>query len=135
MNKKTKIIIGLLIAIIVMLFIVKDKPLGLSISSDYWTNATNSSSSVATTATTTSPILSLDASRSNAIICNNGVYPVFLHPKGSATTTGVAINTGIRLAPIGLTTSTIDSCISLPNFRGYLIGIADTATWVTVTSW
>jgi len=137
---KTKLIISIgiigILAIVGIVISPVGKQLGQTlVAPDYWTNATNSSSSVPATATTTSPILSLDASRNNAVICNNGKYPVFLHPMGISTTTGVAVNKGIPLSPIGLSTSTANVCIELPNFRGYLFGISSVATFVTVTSW
>ena len=127
------IIVGFAIAIVFILFVSTEKPLGQATVYDYWSNATNSSSSVPSTATTSNPILSLDVSRNDCHICNNGAYTVFLHPLGISTTTGVAVNTGIPLSPIGLTTSTANVCWDFPNFRGYLFGIAAATTFVTVS--
>ena len=100
-----------------------------------YSDATNSSSSIPTTATTTNPVLSADPDRENAIVCNNSAYAVFLHPKGQATTTGVVVHEGIPLSPIGFTTSTANVCREFPGFRGYLFGIAGTEGSVTVSSW
>lgn len=97
--------------------------------------ATNTSSSVPTVATTTNPILSLDNARINAKICNNSAYTVFLHPKSQATTTGVVLNEGIPLSPIGLATSTANVCAEFPGFKGYLYGISSATSAITVSSW
>lgn len=114
----------------------KNRNLGatMTVASSYH-GATNTSSSIPFTATTTNPILSRDESRTNALVCNNGVYPVFLHPLSVATTTGVEMNEGTPLFAHGLTTSTQDVCRYFPGFKGYLFGISATNTFVTVSSW
>ena len=102
-------------------------------SSSYF-GATNSSSSVPMVATTTNPILSLDNSRTNAIVCNNSVNSVFLHPKSIATTTGVVLNEGIPLFGTGLTTST-KICHEFSGFKGYLYGIGTATSNITISSY
>jgi len=98
----------------------------------FYTDATNSSSSVLATATTTNPILSLNMGRTNAIVCNNSANVVFLHQKGQATTTGVVVNEGIPIYP----TSTAGAqCQSFPGLKGYLFGIASATSSVTVSEW
>lgn len=100
----------------------------------FYTNATNSSSSVPMVATTTNPILSLDMARTNAIVCNNSANTLFLHQKGQATTTGVVLNEGIPLYGVGLTTST-KVCQEFPGFKGYLYGIGVATSVISVSSW
>ena len=102
-------------------------------SSSYF-GATNSSSSVPMVATTTNPILSLDNSRTNAIVCNNSVNTIFLHPKSIATTTGVVLNEGIPLFGTGLTTST-KICHEFSGFKGYLYGIGTATSNITISSY
>src|SRR3990167_5608999 len=102
MNKTLGISLMIAIVIIGVLVLFKqDIPLGGTqiIGSTYY-GATNTSSSVPTVATTTSPILSLDAARTNAVVCNNSVNTVFLHQKSEATTTGVILDNGIPLSKI-----------------------------------
>ena len=96
--------------------------------------ATNSSSSVPMVATTTNPILSLDNSRTNAIVCNNSANTVFLHAKSQATTTGVVLNEGIPLFGTGLTTST-KICHEFSGFKGYLYGIGTATSNITISSY
>ena len=135
MNKKSIIAILIIVVLIGGYILLENNNLGgqMIIGSSYF-GATNSSSSVPTVATTTNPILSLDNTRTNAIVCNNSVNTVFLHPKSQATTTGVVLNEGIPLFGAGLTTST-KICHEFPGFKGYLYGISSAVSAITVSSW
>jgi len=97
--------------------------------------ATNASFTCPTTATTTSPILSLDSNRNVMIIGNRSSQPMFIHIKEVATTTGVAVNTGIMLSPLGLTTSTVNQQIRIDGAKGYVYCISPVAASGTVASW
>ncbi len=133
---KTAIIISI-IAILISGYALTQKAdyLGSQMMQPYsYFGATNSSSSIASTATTTNPILSLDANRNNAIVCNNSVSStIYLHQMSQSTTTGVTINTGI---PLYATTTQGQTCQDFPGFKGYLIGICNgNNCWATVSSW
>ncbi len=136
---KTISIIAITISIIAILIsgyaLSQKVNLGASVVPIFYYGATNSSFTSPTTATTTNPILSRDDSRTNAIVCNNSAYTIFLHQNSQATTTGVAINSGIPLSPVGLTTSTANICMEFPGFKGYLYGISGTAASGTISSW
>lgn len=109
--------------------------LGSLVIDDFYTNASSSSVSVPTVATTTNPVLPLDTRRINARVCNIGSGVVWLHPKGQSTTTNVTIDTGVPIRPAGLTTST-DTCVDFPGLKGYLFGISSLpTTTVSVSSW
>jgi len=97
--------------------------------------ATDSSFTSPATATTTNPVLSLNANRNGAIICNNSVVPMFIFQKAIATTTGIAVNNGIPLSPIGLSTSTANICVTLEGAKGYIYAISSVAASGTVSSW
>ena len=138
MNKITQLVFGILV--LALLAFTAFKGVGeintgatLITGSTYF-GATNTSSSVPTVATTTGPVLSLDNTRTNAVVCNNGGTTVFLHQKAISTTTGVVVNEGIPLFPPNLTTSTAP-CRDFPGFKGYLFGITAATTSVTVSSW
>ena len=132
-------IIASVIAVLLIGFLIGvmnvDTPNILGGQADFYYDATNSSSSIPTTATTTNPILSLNTQRTNARICNNSEYFVFLHQKETATTTGVTVNEGIPLSPLGLTTSTENVCQDFLGFKGYLFGISEATSSVTVSWW
>ena|SRR3990167_188292 len=109
--------------------------LGTMVLTSSYYDATNSSSSVPATATTANPILSLDANRTNARVCNNSATStVWLHQKSQSTTTGVVVNEGIPIYPAKLSSST-QVCESFPGFKGYLFGICDGTCWVNESSW
>lgn len=97
---------------------------------------TNTSTTVGMVATTTNPILSANTSRQYALICNNSAYPVYLHLVGlTATTTGVSVNTGIPLSPVGLTTSSLNVCYEIEPqnlYLGAIVGIGASTGTVTV---
>lgn len=97
-----------------------------------YTFATDSSSSMTATATTTSPILSADNLRTNAVVCYlQGTSTVFLHQVGQSTTTGVTVNTGITLG----TSTQSNTCQWFTGFKGFLFGISPSPAVVTVSSW
>ena len=136
-NIELKIIlfIALAISVLAILVAVIAKPAPsvlLGASPHYWYGATNSSSTIPTTATTTNPILSRDNSRIDAKVCYlSGTSTVFLHPLSQSTTTTVKINEGIPIHPFS---SSTQPCESFPGFRGYLFGISETAATVTVST-
>ena len=137
--KKIIVIFAVLLVGGIVGFVIapKNKPLGASISAPYYYfGATESSSSVPGTATTTNPILSLDNTRTNAKICMapTTTSTVFLHQITQSTTTGVTVNTGIPLYP---TSTQAQFCEEFPGFKGYLFGICtgNSNCFVNVASW
>ncbi len=132
--KDTIYFLGLIFAIVisvVALNSVQPDNFGAISATEYYFNATNSSSSVVSAIATSTPLISKDANRVNIDICNISAYPVFLFPMAEATTTGVEAGKGIYLSPNGLTTST-RVCTTIPGFKGYLMPISQSAT-ATVT--
>ncbi len=125
-------IIALAFGVFALMGGAKNSNFGVESIPSYYFGATNSSSTVPTTATTSNPILSLDANRKNARICNIGTATVFLHQSAISTTTGVRLDEGIALSPFASSTNV---CVELPGFRGYLFGISTAATKLTVSSW
>lgn len=137
MNKTFQVIFGIVVIVLlaVVAFELKEEKKGvinLGGGVESYSDATNSSSSIPQTATTTSPILSLDTYRTDATICYlSGTSTVWLHPKGQSTTTGVVKNEGIPLA--SSTTSNTPYCREFPGFVGYLFGISAAPVVVSVS--
>lgn len=137
---KNIIIGGLLIAAVgVAAFVganLKSNNLGATmvVQSSYY-GATSASSTVPNVATTTNPVLSLDADRTNAMVCNTSQWMVYLYPRPTSSTGGILVGAGIPLSPFGLTTSTANICEKFPGFKGYLFAIAEATSVVTVASW
>lgn len=127
-----------MVIVVVLLgaIVFKTTPLNLggTDATDSYYDTTNTSTTVPTTATTTSPILSLDTQRINAEVCFlTGTSTIFLHQKAQATTTGVVVDSGIPLYPSSTAAGQI--CQDFPGFKGYLYGISAGAGTVTVSSW
>ncbi len=135
MEKKiTKILLIIAIILIGGVYLYQNNNLGQTmITGSSYFGATSGSFTCPTTATTTNPILSLDNTRTNALIYNRSGQPMFVHINAQATTTGVAVNTGIYLSPIGLTTST-QSWVELRGAKGYVYCISPVAASGTVIS-
>ena len=136
MNKIT--ISAIIISIIAILLggygLLKDGNLGQSmIQNSSYFGATSAAFTCPTTATTTNPILSLDNNRTMVKVYNRSSQPIFVHVNSQATTTGVAVNTGVYLSPIGLTTST-ESWVDLSGAKGYVYCISPVAASGTVIS-
>lgn len=137
MNKIT--ISAIIISIIAILLggygLLKDGNLGQSmIQNSSFFGATSAAFTCPTTATTTNPILSLDNNRTMVKVYNRSGQPMFVHVNAQATTTGVAVNTGVYLSPIGLTTSTANSFVDLSGAKGYVYCISPVAASGTVIS-
>ncbi len=130
--------IALILSVIAIIFsgyilIQKNSNLGYSPAQIFYYGATNASSSIPQTATTTNPILARDDSRTNAKVCYiSGTSTAYLHPKSQSTTTGVRVNEGI---PLFATTTGIQVCQDFPGFRGILFGVSAQPVTVTVSEW
>lgn len=121
------------IAIVFSIYTLQGDSLGYSPVPIFYYGATNASSSIPQTATTTNPILARDDSRTNAKICYlTGTSTAFLHPKSQSTTTGVIVNEGI---PLFATTTGAQVCQEFQGFRGILFGISAQPVTVTVSQW
>lgn|SRR3990167_4163837 len=95
---------------------------------------TEASFTCPTTATTTNPILSLDADRKGFRVTNRSNQSMFLHMNAQATTTNVAVNQGEYLSGDGLTTST-KTWVQIEGGKGYVYCISPVAASGTVISW
>lgn len=109
------------IALTAMLVSSQKGTFGSGITDSSITNVTNTSSTVGNVATL---LVAANQSRNYLLVCNNSAQAAYLHLKDTQNTTGVALDTGIYLSPIGLTTSTANICVDLSRFNGNVYGIS-----------
>lgn len=121
-----KIIIVFGIAVIVLLGLIasKNNPQFLgSSAADFWTSATNTTSTVTTVPAV---VITRDPSRTHVSACatdTNGIYLCF-----QTATSTCATKAGYHLSGVGTTTSTAPVCWESETYKGDIVMVSDGVT-------
>ena len=124
MNKNLQITFGIAVVVLLGFIAFKNVPQFLgSSAADFWTSATNTTSTVTTVPAL---VIARDAGRSYVSACTTDTNAVFLCFQTATST--CATKAGYRLSGIGATTSTFSTCWESETYKGDIVMVSEGVT-------